>query len=143
MTMQAKTITAKLRDAVPVRFMESGEEKARYKNIDIPDSLKELEIRDFAFDVVTDGKITFQLFFDEGILPTEFPAAREKVTRAAKAKEIKREDLAATAAEAIEATTGSEVIVNIPTPTDVLKVMTDKGDKMEGEYGKISDRMLR
>ena len=85
MKMKAKTITAKLRDAVPVRFMVEGDEVTRYRNIDIPDSLKEIEIRDFAFDTVTDGKITFQLFFDEGVLPEEFPAARAKMTREEKA----------------------------------------------------------
>ncbi|MDR1001808.1 MAG: hypothetical protein LBL82_00855 [Oscillospiraceae bacterium] len=85
--MKAGTITAKLRDAVQVRFFEDGAERIRFKNIEIPDALKELEIRDFAFDVPTDGssKITFQLFFDDGILPTEFPPARPRVTRAEKA----------------------------------------------------------
>ena len=99
-TMHAKTITAKLRDAVPVRFMVEDAEVVRYKNIDIPDSLKELEIKGFQFDVPEDGKISFQLFFDTGILPQEFPAARAKMTRADKA-----------AAEIIKAETGSEVIV--------------------------------
>jgi hypothetical protein len=84
--MKAGTITAKLRDAVQVRFFEDGAERIRFKNIEIPDALKELEIRDFAFDVPTDGssKITFQLFFDDGILPTEFPPARPRVSRAEK-----------------------------------------------------------
>ena len=137
-TMQAKTITAKLRDAVPVRFMESGEEKARYRNIDIPDSLKELEITDFAFDTVTDGKITFQLFFDEGVLPQEFPAIREKFTRAEKAA------MKATAAEETEAPTetetteetaatieteeSTEVIVNIAAPIDADNPPSKFGD---------------
>jgi hypothetical protein len=85
--MKAGTITAKLRDAVQVKFFEDGAERIRFKNIEIPDALKELEIRDFAFDVPTDGtsKITFQLFFDDGILPTEFPPARPRITRAEKA----------------------------------------------------------
>jgi hypothetical protein len=85
--MKAGIITAKLRDAVQVRFFEDGAERIRFKNIKIPDALKELEIRDFAFDVPADGssKITFQLFFDDGILPTEFPPARLRVTRAEKA----------------------------------------------------------
>jgi hypothetical protein len=85
--MKAGTITAKLRDAVQVRFFEDGAERIRFKNIEIPDALKELEIRDFAFDVPTDGssKITFQLFFDDGILPTEFPPARPRISRAEKA----------------------------------------------------------
>ena len=40
-TMKAGKITAKLRDAVPVRFMVENEEVKQYKNIDIPDVLKE------------------------------------------------------------------------------------------------------
>ncbi len=83
--MKAGQITAKLRDAVPVCFFADGNEATRYKNIDIPDSLKELDIMDFGFDVAADGKITFRLFFEDGILPTVFPPVREKMTRAEKA----------------------------------------------------------
>ena len=123
-TMQAKTITAKLRDAVQVRFMESGEEKVRYRNIDIPDSLKELEITDFAFSTVTDGKITFQLFFAEGILPEEFPAIREKMTRAEKAA-LKSE--AAAEIENEEPTPNlPAVIVNIAEPIDADEPPADE-----------------
>jgi hypothetical protein len=49
--MNAGKITAKLRDAVPVCFIAGGEEVKRYKNIEIPDSLKDLEITNFGFDV--------------------------------------------------------------------------------------------
>ena len=66
--MTAGKITAKLRDAVPVRFMVDDEEVKQYENIDIPDPLKELEIQDFKFDVPADGRISFQLFFEKGIL---------------------------------------------------------------------------
>jgi hypothetical protein len=83
--MKAGQITAKLRDAVPVCFFSNGSEVKRYKNIDIPDSLKELEIIDFDFDVVEGEKITFRLNFTDGILPAVFPPAREKMTRAEKA----------------------------------------------------------
>jgi len=114
--MKAGTITAKLRDAVPVCFFENEAEQIRYKNIDIPDALKELEITGFEFDVPADGKISFRLYFAPGILPTEFPPAREKMTRAEKAaakattdETVNTEELAAAAAEAIEAATGSEV----------------------------------
>jgi hypothetical protein len=82
--MKAGKITAKLRDAVQIRFMQDGKEVKMYKNIEMPDALKELEIMDFRFHV--DGeKITFQLFFDKGILPAVFPPERAKVTRADKA----------------------------------------------------------
>lgn len=83
--MKAGRITAKLRDAVPVCFMVEGKEVKRYKNIELPDALKELEILDFRFNVPTDGKITFELIFDKGVLPDVFPPARPKVTRAEKA----------------------------------------------------------
>lgn len=83
--MKAGRITAKLRDAVPVCFMVDGKEMARYKNIELPDAHKELEIMDFRFNVPMDGKITFELIFDKGVLPDVFPPARTKVTRAEKA----------------------------------------------------------
>ena len=146
--MQAKTITAKLRDAVPVRFMAEGEEKARYRNIDIPDALKELEIREFAFDTETEGKITFQLFFDAGVLPQEFPAIREKLTREEKraTKEIHTAELAAAAAKAIKAAGGTGVIVKVAapvnaddeapksTPTRWDELLGEDGERMEAVY---------
>ena len=105
--MKAGQITAKLRDAVPVHFYEDGAERIQYKNIDIPDSLKTLDIVDFGFNIAAEGKITFRLHFDNGILPVEFPPAREKMTRAemAAAKAAKTEEAKTatsdTAAEAI------------------------------------------
>jgi len=123
--MKAGQITAKLRDAVPVCFYQDGDEAIRYRNIDIPDSLKDLDIIDFQFDVSAEGKITFRLFFENGTLPAEFPPIREKFTRAEKAAakaaktEINTADLTAAAAEAIEAVTGSEVTV-IPADADEL-----------------------
>ena len=83
--MKAGKITAKLRDAVPVCFMVDGEEVKRYPNIEIPDSLKELEMLDFRFNVHMDGKITFEIHFEEGVLPEVFPEPRTRMTRAAKA----------------------------------------------------------
>ncbi len=67
--MKAGKITAKLRDAVPVCFMVDGKEIKRYKNIELPDELKELEIKDFKFYVPQDEKIAFHLIFDKGVLP--------------------------------------------------------------------------
>ena len=58
--MKTGKITAKLRDAVPVCLMVNGEEVKRYKNIELPDMLKEVEMTDFHFNVHTDGKITFE-----------------------------------------------------------------------------------
>jgi hypothetical protein len=123
--MKAGQITAKLRDAVLVGFYEDGEEKAQYKNIDIPDSLKELDIMDFQFNVVPNGKITFRLFFEEGILPEVFPPIREKLTRAemkaARATNpevVRTEDLAEAAAEAIAAVADNGEVTVTPAEGD-------------------------
>ena len=58
--MKTGKITAKLRDAVPVCLMVNGEEVKRYKNIELPDALKEVEMTDFHFNVHMDGKITLK-----------------------------------------------------------------------------------
>ena len=83
--MKTGKITAKLRDAVPVCLMVNGEEVKRYKNIELPDELKEVEMTDFHFNVHMDGKITFEIHYEEGVLPEIFPEARIRVSRAAKA----------------------------------------------------------
>ena len=83
--MKTGKITAKLRDAVPVCLMVNGEEVKRYKNIELPDMLKEVEMTDFHFNVHMDGKITFEIHYEEGVLPKVFPEARTRVSRAAKA----------------------------------------------------------
>ena len=57
--MKCGKLTAKLRDAVQVRFYENGREIKRYKNIEIPDAVKELEFQDFKFDVPLTGAITW------------------------------------------------------------------------------------
>ena len=43
--MKCGKLTAKLRDAVPVCFIEEGKEIKRVKNIEIPDAIKELEYK--------------------------------------------------------------------------------------------------
>ena len=83
--MKTGKITAKLRDAVPVCLMVNGEEVKRYKNIELPDALKEVEMTDFHFNVHMNGKITFEIHYEEGTLPEIFPEARTRVSRAAKA----------------------------------------------------------
>ena len=83
--MKTGKITAKLRDAVPVCLMVNGEEVKRYKNIELPNMLKEVEMTDFHFNVHMDGKITFEIHYEEGVLPEVFPEARTRVSRAARA----------------------------------------------------------
>ena len=83
--MKTGKITAKLRDAVPVCLMVEGKEVKRYKNIELPDMLKKVEMADFHFNVPADGKITFEIHYAPGVLPEVFPEPRAKVTRAEKA----------------------------------------------------------
>lgn len=102
--MKTGKITAKLRDAVPVCLMVNGEEVKRYKNIELPDELKEVEMTDFHFNVHMDGKITFEIHYEEGVLPKVFPEARTRVSRAAKAaaKAAAQESTEVMAVEATE-----------------------------------------
>ena len=102
--MKTGKITAKLRDAVPVCLMVNGEEVKRYKNIELPDMLKEVEMTDFHFNVHMDGKITFEIHYEEGVLPEVFPEARTRVSRAAKAavKAAAQESTEVMAVEAVE-----------------------------------------
>ena len=79
--MELGKLTAKLRDAVPVCLLVEGKEIKRYKNIEIPYELKKLEYQDFKFDVPMSGAITFKIIFEPGVLPEEFPQARERRTR--------------------------------------------------------------
>ena len=67
--MECGKLTAKLRDAVPVCFIENGKEVKRFKNIEIPDEIKKLPYQDFEFSVPVTGAITFKIMFEEGILP--------------------------------------------------------------------------
>ena len=85
--MKCGKLTAKLRDAVPVRFYENGREIKRFKNIEIPDAIKELEFTGFKFDVPESGPITFKIFFKAGTLPEIWPEARQRKTRTPKAAE--------------------------------------------------------
>ena len=102
--MKTGKITAKLRDAVLVCLMVNGEEVKRYKNIELPDELKEVEMTDFHFNVHMDGKITFEIHYEEGTLPEVFPEARTRVSRAEKAaaKAATQENAEVMAVEAVE-----------------------------------------
>ncbi len=82
--MKCGKLTAKLRDAVPVCFIEEGKEIKRVKNIEIPDAIKELEYKEFKFDVPMSGAITFKIHFEPGTLPETWPEPRQRKTRAKK-----------------------------------------------------------
>ena len=75
--MECGKLTAKLRDAVPVCFIEDGKEVKRFKNIEIPDEIKKLPYQSFEFSVPVTGAITFKIIFEEGILPKVWPEARK------------------------------------------------------------------
>ena len=79
--MECGKLTAKLRDAVPVCFMVDGKEVKRFKNIEIPDEIKQLPFIDFRFDVPQIGAITFKIMFEAGVLPEIWPQARQRKQR--------------------------------------------------------------
>lgn len=83
--MKCGKLTAKLRDAVPVCFIEEGKEIKRLKNIEIPDAIKELEYKGFKFDVPMSGAITFKIYFEPGTLPETWPEPRQRKSRTPKA----------------------------------------------------------
>ena len=85
--MEYGKLTAKLRDAVPVCFIENGKEVKRFKNIEIPDEIKKLPYQGFEFSVPVTGAITFKNMFEEGVLPKNWPEARIRKTRKAKPEE--------------------------------------------------------
>ena len=85
--MECGKLTAKLRDAVPVCFIENGKEVKRFKNIEIPDEIKKLPYQDFEFSVPVTGAITFKIMFEEGILPKVWPEERIRKARKAKLEE--------------------------------------------------------
>lgn len=85
--MECGKLTAKLRDAVPVCFVENGKEVKRFKNIEIPDEIKKLPYQSFEFSVPVTGAITFKIIFEEGVLPEVWPEARARKSRLPKREE--------------------------------------------------------
>ena len=118
--MKTGKITAKLRDAVPVCLMVEGNEVMRYKNIELPDALKEVEMTDFHFNVHMDGKITFDIHYEQGVLPEEAPAAEDSAAEIEAAPEAEEatEEAAAEAIESDEASGNStmEICYNVTGP---------------------------
>ena len=119
--MEMGKLTAKLRDAVPVCLLVEGKEIKRYKNIEIPDELKKLEYQDFKFDVPLNGAITFKIMFEPGVLPEEFPQARERRTRQPLAKGTERQ--VTTAADAVEDAAPEEAQPAESLPTETMKAL--------------------
>ena len=118
--MKTGKITAKLRDAVPVCLMVDGNEVMRYKNIELPDAIKEIEMKDFHFYTPTDGRITFQIHYENGVLPATFPAPRAKMTRAEKAaaKAAREAEAEEAAAEPATEETAPATIPEAPQPME-------------------------
>ena len=129
--MKTGKITAKLRDAVPVCLMVNGEEVKRYKNIELPDMLKEVEMTDFHFNVHMDGKITFEIHYEEGALPEVFPEARTRVSRAAKAA-AKATAQESTEVMAVEAAEPEERPQTDEIPAEDPGEPTTVGNELEG-----------
>ena len=98
--MECGKLTAKLRDTVPVCFIENGKEVKRFKNIEIPDEIKKLPYQGFEFSVPVTGAITFKIMFEEGILPKVWPEARTRKTRKAKPEEAPMPEKIATGLQA-------------------------------------------
>ena len=85
--MECGKLTVKLRDAVPVCFIEDCKDVKRFKNIEIPDEIKKLPYQDFEFSVLVIRAIAFEIMFEECVLPKVWPEARTRKTRKAKPEE--------------------------------------------------------
>jgi hypothetical protein len=82
--LKARTITAKLRDAVVISIQDSTGELGRYKNIELPDAIRDLPVEDFQFAKSIDGKLEFEIIFATGSLPKPMPEPRALNTRTTK-----------------------------------------------------------
>ena len=140
--MECGKLTAKLRDAMPVCFMEGGKEIKRYKNIEIPDELKKLPFVDFEFNVPAAGAITFKNYFEPGILPDEWPQVRERKSRKAKTATAEMpEEMPETVADE-RAQAETEITETDATPHDAGPEETEAQvpEIMERAYNASGDR---
>ena len=113
--MQAGKIQAKFRNSTPICLIVEGKEVKRYKSIDFPDALKALDVKDCKLDIAADEKITCHLIFDKGVLPTEFPAIRQKTTWVEMRKAKTERDTA-------------EIKIAAPTPTTAQETRATSPD---------------
>ena len=149
--MECGKLTAKLRDAVPVCFMDGGMEVKRFKNIEIPDEIKKLPFDGFKFDVPANGAITFKIYFAPGILPKEWPQPRERKTRTPKAEAITPEGKEAARVPAMDETedapveaTTEDAIMEPETPEEAAnmeKAYNVTGDRRKALVQAISDHL--
>ena len=130
--MECGKLTAKLRDAVPVCFIENGKEVKRFKNIEIPDEIKRLPYQDFEFSVPVSGAITFKITFEEGILPKVWPEARTRKTRKIKLEEAPVPEIAEAASQGAEITAelnGQELTITAHEPENMEAAFNVTGER--------------
>ena len=132
--MECGKLTAKLRDAVPVCFIEDGKEVKRFKNIEIPDEIKKLPYKGFEFSVPVTGAITFKIMFEEGVLPKVWPEARTRKTR--KAKPEAEGQPVAEIAEAVAQ--GAEITTELN--GQVLTITAHEPENMEAAFNVTGER---
>lgn len=138
--MECGKLTAKLRDAVPVCFMVDGKEVKRFKNIEIPDEIKQLPFVDFKFDVPATGAITFKIMFETGILPEVWPEARQRKTRGSKAVRLSNNILPETAAmEAEKEEAAAEAADNPEQPAPERIAFNVIGDRRKALVAEIAN----
>jgi len=134
--MKAAKITVKIRDAVPVCIYCQGEEVERYRNIELPDEIKALEIKDFHFDIDTTSWISFHLHFEPGILPEELPEPRPQLTREQKRAAKAAETLLAS----LKAAKAAEAAKTTPAPGEGYTIATPEGAIIaEIHHGELTD----
>lgn len=103
--LRVRRITAKLRDAVIISLNDERGEMARFRNIELPDALRDLLVEDYQFTKTVEGRLEFELYFKPGVLPKQMPEARVKLTRADKAAKVAgaEKPKQASSAEGVEA----------------------------------------
>lgn len=103
--------------------------KKRYKNIELADELKKVEMINFHFNVHIDENITFEIHYKEDVLLEVFPEARTRVSRAvrAAAKSSMKQPAEDEATEAMEPETEVKDETEDSHPADISQIeVTDE-----------------
>lgn len=87
---------------------------------------------DFHFNVPLDGKITFEIHYEPGVLPEVFPEARTRVKRTAKAT-AKVENVAAPEIETTEAS------IDISTREETALAIIPEAPAVEPAVNEVSE----